>query len=238
MEVASEEDEEEEVDESLYNDLVEIRKKKEQVVLKEIINRETQRKKHWSLEKNENFICEIQETISFDKQDRLKENMCDCRIIEGMYREKLGYNTCEQENLSEEAWDTLERLIPDQEMRKEMCIIFSRVWQDVMSQGLKYLDEENMEEIIASYLYHATMRAVGLSKYKRRQYGIKEYPRTHKAGKRACAVWADWSIKKATTEELYKATASLEEAMMKENLLNVQLHKVVEAAMEIQEIEV
>jgi hypothetical protein len=31
---------------------------------------------------------------------------------------------------------------------------FNIVWTDVISQGMKYLDEESIEEIIISYTYH------------------------------------------------------------------------------------
>jgi hypothetical protein len=213
-------------------------KKRKEKVLREAISRESQRRKYWRLKENESFIYKKSMTISFDYHDKKPAEVCDCIMIENMVRSKLGYSPIEQECLSEEAWDTLERLMPDQEIIREICVIFERVWQDVMSQGLKYLDEENMEEIIASYLYHATMRALGASRYKRRQFRIKEYPRTHEAGKWASLTWMNWSIKAATTEELYRATAKLEEAMMDEKLLNVQLHRIVEAAMEIQEIEI
>jgi hypothetical protein len=51
-----------------------------------------------------------------------------------------------------------------------------------VSQGLKYLKEDNMEEIIVSYTFHATLNTLIDSKYTE---GIYKYPETQKAGMEA-----------------------------------------------------
>jgi hypothetical protein len=44
-----------------------------------------------------------------------------------------------------------------------------------MSQGLKYLKEENMKEIIASYTFHATMNTLSNSKYAKSWANIEKH---------------------------------------------------------------
>jgi hypothetical protein len=65
-----------------------------------------------------------------------------------------------------------------------------------MSQGLKYLKEENMEEIIVKYTYDKTLNTLRNTKYPE---GIYKYPETHKAGMEAVRSWLKWTYKKIMT---------------------------------------
>jgi hypothetical protein len=93
-------------------------------------------------------------------------------------RKAVKYSTEEDTFLSTDAMKILEKVEPNEKKGEEIYTIFNRVWHDVMSQGLKYLKEENMEEIIASYTFHTAMNTVNNSKYTKE---TRKYPKTHKA---------------------------------------------------------
>jgi ribonucleotide reductase beta subunit family protein with ferritin-like domain len=102
-----------------------------------------------------------------------------------------------------------------------------------MSQGLKYLKEESMEEIIASYAYHATLNTLKETKYSEEMY---KYPETHKARMEAVRSWLKWRYNEIMTGEFFDSLVKLEDAMQKEKLVEAKVHKVLEAAMLVQEI--
>jgi hypothetical protein len=87
-------------------------------------------------------------------------------------RKAIKYPKEEDTYLSTDGKKVFEKVEPNQEKGKAIYEIFNRVWYDVMSQGLKYLKEENMEEIIASYTYHTTSNTLKNSKYSE---GIYKY---------------------------------------------------------------
>jgi hypothetical protein len=102
-----------------------------------------------------------------------------------------------------------------------------------MSQGLKYLKEENMEEIIANYTYHTKLNTLNDIKYSE---GMHTYPKTHKAGMETVRSWLRWTCNEIMTEEFFESLVKLEDAMQKEKLVETNVHEVLEAVMLVQEI--
>jgi hypothetical protein len=101
-----------------------------------------------------------------------------------------------------------------------------------MSQRLKYLNEENMEEIIASYTYHATMNSLKKSNC---NIEPRKYPKTDEAGKEAVRSWLKWTYGSIQTEEFFEVLIELEDVMGEEKLLGTKVHEVLETVMLIQE---
>jgi hypothetical protein len=102
-----------------------------------------------------------------------------------------------------------------------------------MSQGLKYFNEENMEEIIISYTYHTGFNILRCSKYDQQKC---KYPETHKPGIVAVQNWLKLTYKKILTDEFFDSLAVLEDARQREKLESTKVHKVFEAVMKVQEI--
>jgi hypothetical protein len=156
-----------------------------------------------------------------------------CNMMNRWCRKAINYPTDEDTFLSEDAVKVLEKVEPNKEKGEDIYIIFNRVWHDVMPQGLKYVKEENMEEIIASYTFHTTMNTLSHSSY------IKEpsdFPKTHKAGMESVRSWLKWTYNVIKTEELFEALIDLEDAMGEEKLLVTKVHEVLEAVMLVQEV--
>jgi hypothetical protein len=102
-----------------------------------------------------------------------------------------------------------------------------------MSQGMKYLKEENMGEITASYAFHTTMNILSDSKYKKK---MMKFTKTHKAGMEAVRSWIKWTYNIILTEEFSGALIKLEDAMREEHLIGTKIYKVFEAIMLVQEL--
>jgi hypothetical protein len=102
-----------------------------------------------------------------------------------------------------------------------------------MSQGLKYLKEENMEEIIASYTFHTTLNTLKNSKYTEANY---KYPETNKAEIEAVRSWLKWTYNEIMTEEFFDSLINLEDEMQIEILTETKVHEVLETVMLVQEI--
>jgi hypothetical protein len=58
-------------------------------------------------------------------------------------RRAINYPTDEDTYLSIDAKKVLEKVEPNQKKGRTIYVIFNRVWYDVMSQELKYLNEGN-----------------------------------------------------------------------------------------------
>jgi hypothetical protein len=79
-----------------------------------------------------------------------------------------------------------------------------------MSQGMKYLNEENMEEIIISYIFHTSLYTLLKSKY---SYQTYDYPKTYQAGKDAVYKWLKWTYKQIRNNDFMDSLVKLEGAM-------------------------
>jgi hypothetical protein len=125
-------------------------------------------------------------------------------------RRAIKYATEEETFLTPDAKKVLEKVEPNQEKGKAIYEIFNRVWYDVMSQGLKYLKEENMEEIIASYTYHTALNTLRGSNYAIENRKCTE---TYKAGMAAVQSWLKWTYKKVLNDEFFDSLVKLEDPM-------------------------
>jgi hypothetical protein len=74
-----------------------------------------------------------------------------------------------------------------------------------MSRGMKYLDEESMEEIIISYTYHRAFNTLRSSKYVQEKC---KFPETHKAGMVAVQNWLKCTYKKILNENFLDSLAN------------------------------
>jgi hypothetical protein len=134
----------------------------------------------------------------------------------------IKYATEEDRYLTNDGEKILEKLEPNKDRSEYTYIIFNRVWFDEMPQSLKYVNEENMEEIIASYTYYTSMNTLNHSKYNK---DLNKFPITHRAGMEAVRNWLKWTHKKIKTEELFEALIGLEDAMGEEKLNSTKVRE-------------
>jgi hypothetical protein len=135
-------------------------------------------------EENNLFICEIPNGYEFLNENNFKEKVknYNCSMMNYWARKALKFPTETDTYLSQTAMKILGKFEPNKEKSEVIYEIFNRVWTSVMSQGMKYLDEESMEDIIISCTYHTTMYTLSRSIYKENQ---RNCPETQKAGTQA-----------------------------------------------------
>jgi hypothetical protein len=75
--------------------------------------------------------------------------------------------------------ENIRKVEPNKERSEAIYEIVNRVWTDVMSQAMKYLDEEIMEEIIIDCTCRTMINTFSRSIYKENQ---RKYPATQKGG--------------------------------------------------------
>jgi hypothetical protein len=96
----------------------------------------------------------------------------------------------------------------------------------IMSQGMKYLNEENMEEIIISYKFLKSLHMLSKSKYSSQSY---DFPKKHQAGMSAVYKWLKCRYKKIRNNDFMDSLVKLEEAMQEEKLICTKVYNVLEA---------
>jgi hypothetical protein len=185
-------------------------------------------------EQNESFRIEIPDECDLLNDDKfnLRGRGYTCTMMNYWARKAIKYPTEKDTFLSEDTVKMLQKVEPNKERNDEISQIFNRVWNDVISQGLKYLNEEDMEDVIASYTFHTTLSNLTKGRYEEEP---RKYEKTDKAGKEAVRSWLKWTYRHIDTEEFFESLIELEDAMEEEKLIETKVHEILEAVMIIQE---
>jgi hypothetical protein len=187
---------------------------------------------------NEKFTCDVPkpEECDFLKDEEFDKKTATRNIncMNYLSRKSINYPTCDDEALSEDAMKILEKVEPNKKKGEKLCTIFNRVWYDVMNQHMKFLNEEDMNQIIASYIFHTLMRTLRDSNlYKEKSFKLRK---TENAGMEAVRSWLKWTSKLIPTEKFYENLKRLEDAMKEEKVIETKIYEIFEAVMIIQEL--
>jgi hypothetical protein len=125
-------------------------------------------------------------------------------------RKAIKYFTEEDTFLCQDAVKVLEKIESKKDKREAIYEVFNRVMADTVSQGMKYLNEENMEENITSYIFHISLQTLSKSKY---SYQTYDYPKTHQTGKDTVYKWLKCTCKQIRNNDFMDSRVKLEETM-------------------------
>jgi hypothetical protein len=113
-------------------------------------------------EKNYNEIkIEKKETIYIGKKEIIRvAKKYGWSNMEAKVRRKLGFEDEYSDYVPDEFTNFVKRLKEAIPIWKGFYKVMNRVWQDVCTTGIKYMEESQLQDMISSFIYHTLMHLI------------------------------------------------------------------------------